>query len=112
MREIKFRAYHKNAGEMLYEIYSLTCYESHGKVNGIMEVDYEDLDYPDDIELMQYTGLKDKNGKEIYEGDIVKYEDWLTPEIISMDNYNILDAISCRAVEIIGNTYENPELLK
>jgi len=51
MREIKFRAWDKILQKMYYPA---------------------DLDYAETAILMQYTGLKDKNGKEIYEGDIVK----------------------------------------
>lgn len=106
MREIKFRAWSKISKSM--------CYEDSGiplKVIG-----------DDRYELMQYTGLKDKNGKEIYDGDIVKHNCGRKSAEVFMDVekgqwriksnnecFYILANISC---EIIGNIYENPELLK
>jgi len=82
-----------------------------------------------DVILMQYTGLKDKNGKEIYEGDIVlrpkgnilKGEQW--NEVIRAVEYNNYHGGFCWADwrldkeiaskgKVIGNIYENPELLK
>jgi len=72
---------------------------------------------------MQYTGLKDKNGKEIYEGDIIKvrrfmesdyvttveYRDGMYWHLFETEDYEIVSvAYRC---EVIGNKYENPELL-
>ena len=85
-----------------------------------------------DAVLMQFTGLKDKNGKEIYEGDVMQDKNVLMKGVdefgemvfkdgkfqlkihmVGKDGYNYFDLINCwDDFEIIGNIYENPELLK
>lgn len=74
-----------------------------------------------EVELMQYTGLKDKNGVEIYEGDIVRHAtDEGVYKIIFEDGgfyvKNLFEydfqTINEYPLEVIGNIYENPELLK
>lgn len=66
------------------------------------------------VELMQFTGLHDKNGKEIYEGDIYKYSEDEIDVFESIEDFYYNELIQYRVEEgeIIGNIYENPELKK
>jgi len=69
------------------------------------------FDYP----MMQFTGLYDKNEKEIYEGDIVKNQNDIIYTLTGwLEDSNGLSAIQngIQVVEVIGNIYENPELLE
>ena len=129
MREIKFRAWD---GDQMIESYEVGISKFFDMCDG----EYEDFGATENI--MQYTGLKDKNGKEIYEGDIMSFieidEDSAlgreetfvgTIEYITESGgyrfvekggrrrelYLILDFPPVYEVKIIGNIYENPELL-
>ena len=124
MREIKFRAWDKEKkiiGNVLgIDILHKEIFFSNENVDC-----YEHTDFKD-IELMQYTGLKDKNNKEIYEGDIVKlrtnhgigvvknYDEWgaFVVEYIKPRPLAVLGTNYYKEdIEVIGNIYENPELL-
>ena len=125
MREIKFRAWHKEKkimGEVLgIDILHKEIFFSNEDVDC-----YEHTDFKD-IELMQYTGLKDKNNKEVYEGDIVKlranhgigvikyYDEWgaFVVEYIKPRPLTVLGMNYYKEdIEILGNIYKNPELIK
>ncbi|PPB12937.1 YopX family protein [Brevibacillus laterosporus] len=148
MREMKFQAYWKEKGIMLgVSSIDFSTYVSDGKSSGLSRFytldDYEDESnyipkgtnfnlYLDEVEMRQYTGLKDRNGKEIYVGDIVRVliqggysQHFIDQEVVtsvmyipSKAHYKPFD--QCRIwmedgklpkVEVIGNIYENPELL-
>lgn len=125
MREIKFRGKRKDNEEWVYgylfKIWD-ECYILWGTTNGV----------PNMVEVIpktigQYTGLKDKNGKEIYEGDIIQYEDikkgvveysekyaqFILKETgIIVDECEALGEFNIKVFEVLGNIYNNPELLE
>jgi uncharacterized phage protein (TIGR01671 family) len=120
VREIKFRVYDKK----LRVMYTPEMHAIHNNLWSLDRAHGGVVTYSKGI-LMQYTGLKDKDGKEIYEGDILKvwYDsvneigedsidvanftvEWLYEDLGILEN----DCNEGR-VEIIGNIYENPELL-
>jgi len=116
MRKTKFRAWDKENNEMI-QVYG-AWFEEQGNYH---ETDFTLIAYR--YVLMQYTGLKDKNGREIYEGDILGAKDrWFKPIVGFRDGMFVVKNLSpyCRLHEymkdenwiIIGNKYENPELLK
>lgn len=120
MREIKFRIWDNEEKTMIEnkDIYSLNfgeyIYFSSVSVGGFI---WNDCDY----QLMQYTGLKDKNGKEIYEGDIllcceleINGTVFFNEGCFRVQWENCIEDLyeNCDVYEVIGNIYENPELTK
>ena len=130
----KFRGWHNELGRMM-SIKNMWFQDGSVEeleLNDAVMNDYITA-YPDEIELIQSTGLKDKNGKEIFEGDIITNG----PDVMCMKRHNTLgfyveekgevEFIADSAVledfeedakeiadrlEIIGNIYENTELLE
>jgi len=146
MREIKYRAWNKSRNELFF-VKSIdfinenaVLYYFDENEDGDNELLVVDNPYPDgrskyhisldDLILMQYTGLKDKNGNEIYENDICRFITWEnkyeieipTIDIIEFKNgsftfedialYEWMDEDNRIKLEVIGNKLENPELLK
>ncbi len=138
-REIKFRVWDFNEKAWVADGAPMDLNFSLKNNTILFDNDYYDLGK--NLALCQYTGLKDKNGKEIYEGDIVRLMEqdwiegdgewvpitsdrveypvdvvvirpprfWLEHESFGYEREDLVDPETC---EVIGNLYENPELLK
>ena len=124
----KFRAWHRELGRMMLikNMYFQDGSVEELELNDTVMNDYITA-YPDEIELMQSTGLKDKNGQEIFEGDIVDYKG--RKAVVKWHGsyasfiYRFVDELQERKsewkplylayyhFEVIGNIYENKELL-
>src|SRR5258708_2769658 len=134
MREIKFRAWVKQGGrfrEGMHDWQSMTdTIELESGFEKSLLRFGTDPEYMDRVILMQYTGLHDRNGVEIYEGDLVKLTDGNHLERLTVVKWNdskaefrfmgrdvrghyhkMVERLP-RFREVIGNIYESPELLQ
>ena len=124
----KFRAWTEEGKVMYYDVYPFK--------DDTLLLSYDGFAFDEvpasDFILMQSTGLKDKNGKEIFEGDVVKYEvgrNTYTEEVAYDKNFagfgvrdadtdiiftflQLADVVDLISLEVVGNIYENPELLE
>jgi hypothetical protein len=108
MREYKFRVYDPSQKKLVYfDLHNITVAD-----NLLCQYDHP---------VQQYTGMKDKYGKDIYEGDVIRGIFDFGPagfkeEILSVDWNNERgyqwDYWDLSTIEVIGNLFENPELLK
>lgn len=138
---LKFRAFHK-PNKKMYDVLTLDIIDKKALIENLDEPEYPLRGYVKykNIKLMQSTGLKDKNGVEIYEGDILlntaseNQEDWKKWRVHYADGRFLIDYkqipkdkrkrknleledlcednVWIYGLEVIGNIYENPELLE
>lgn len=136
MREIKFRGFNRKNRKWLHGYYFVNRGEHFIVTDGTADPFSAHEDYIIDPDTLgQFTGLNDRNGKEIYEGDIVKFHFMTSNSCstklfptekffgkITTDKYNLLSIFSngmkihienaIKYGEIIGNIHDNPELLE
>lgn len=127
-RVIKFRTWNGVAMESAVNVIAGELGAFY--VQGMDEKDSASLStfntkYPDSVAVMQFTGLKDKNGKEIYESDILKDNELIGKVVFASPSFIVETSTQIYALakglvmqtdlkysEVIGNVYENPELLQ
>ena len=122
MREIKFRVWLPSEKRMERDMFYINQWDGRCHYTQPHHYEHEDrvVIYDCGEEepiLMQYIEQKDRNGKEIYVGDILENSGWIgqvvyNPPAYKFDDGESFFGIYFRDFKIIGNIYENPELLK
>ncbi|MBE9572956.1 MAG: hypothetical protein IMF11_20215 [Proteobacteria bacterium] len=130
MKKIKFRAWSRKTKTML-DLHKITPLVLNAEIDGLF------IPFSNDLILMQYTGLKDKNGTEIYEGDLLEMPTLGINEVVFGDfcigtddwqvehktigfvikwkddsGYTGLSAEDTKDYKVIGNIHQHPDLLK
>lgn len=108
MREIKFNLWDIERQQYYRDVLSL-------ENDKIKKWGTLDIRTSDNVVWLQFTGLTDKNGVGIYEGDVLKTRYGTTfyyNDLVDYHLWDINNSIAFSEVEIIGNIYQNPELLK
>jgi uncharacterized phage protein (TIGR01671 family) len=128
VRKINFRVWHKKESRWLdpwAEEDPMLCLKDFGRGCEVYLYDRQSKDWTnkdcqmDDVVIQQHTGLTDKNGRDIYEGDIFKDELWWVGEATvehangmfgfeggDSKNPNFVPIIECKHIEVIGNIFE------
>lgn len=120
-REIKFRAWNFKKKEMFPV--DLIAFNLDGSINFARSVldELRTVEHtPTTCKILQYTGLKDVNGKEIYEGDIVQWDEQIADSTFQMTDvieslrtaYEFEGSEETETWRVIGNIFKNPKLLK
>ena len=117
----KFRAWDSVKKEMFKDTFAITEIGQVVVVEQKFVTSSPDYVFVDHLVIMQSTGLKDKNDKEIFEGDVVKcngllgtIESFKAMWICSFVKYNNYQKVGffAQEIDVVGNIYENPELLE
>lgn len=119
-RQLKYRAWHKPT-QLMDDVVLIDFYNEKIGIlyaDPVMQCESIQKYNLNEVELMQYTGLKDKKGKEIYEGDIVDgfagehYQGiWEYQNRFAIEfgwTQSMWDMLNCDRLEVIGNIYEDP----
>ena len=120
MREILFRGKSLRTGKWI-QGYLFSCWERAYIAWGMVN-DNADMKEVDPETVCQYTGLTDKNGRKIFEGDILRFEDCSNYPVVWDSDYcafgscwysdfDHLSKYRSIKIEVVGNIFDNPELI-